>query len=106
MMRFMPWVVIAYAVIILGGGMMGFAKAHSWPSIIMGTIAAILLICAAIGMFNKSVLGYFGAMGIAFILSVFFTYRFFQSFKLMPAGLVAILSILTFIVLAAARLKP
>jgi uncharacterized membrane protein (UPF0136 family) len=106
MMKFMPWVVIAYAVVILGGGMMGYAKAHSWASIIMGTVSAILLICAAIAMFNKSVLGYFGAMGIAFILSIFFTYRFFQAFKMMPSGLMAVLSILTFVVLAAARLKP
>lgn len=104
-MKFMPWLVIIYALMILGGGIVGFAKAHSWPSIIMGTIAAILLLCCALGMFKESVLGYFASTGIAFLLSVFFTYRFLQAFKFMPAGLMSIVSIAVFIILVATKLK-
>jgi len=104
-MKYMPFVVIAYALIVLIGGMVGFAKAHSWPSIIMGTITAILLICAAIAMMNNLTLGFFSAAGITFLLSIFFMYRFLQSFHFMPGGLMAIISIATFVILLAAKIK-
>lgn len=104
-MRFMPWLVLLYSLIILGGGILGFSISHSWPSIIMGSISAILLICTAIAMFKGSVLGYFTAAGIAFLLAVFFTNRFIQTFKLMPSGLMAVISFLVFVILVAIKIK-
>lgn len=104
-MRFMPWVVLVYSLIILGGGIAGYSISQSWPSIIMGSISAILLICSAIAMFNNSVLGYFAAIGISFILAVFFTNRFIHSFKFLPGGLMAIISFLVFVVLVATKIK-
>lgn len=105
MMNLAPWVVLVYALIILSGGIAGFAAAHSWPSIIMGSLSAVLLVCAAIAMFKNSVLGYFAAVGIAFVLTVFFTNRFLHTFKLWPGGIMAIVSFLIFVFLVAAKLK-
>ncbi len=104
-MKFMPWLVILYAFILLGGGMTGYYTANSWPSLIAGSLSAILLIVSAISMFNKGLLGYFSAIGISFILSVFFMNRFINTFKIMPTGLVAIISIAVFIILVATKLK-
>jgi uncharacterized membrane protein (UPF0136 family) len=101
----MPWLVLVYALFILGGGIAGFSISHSWPSIIMGTISAIILICSSIAMYKGSVLGFFTAAGVTFILTVFFSNRFIHSFKFMPGGFLAILSFLVFVVLVAAKIK-
>jgi uncharacterized membrane protein (UPF0136 family) len=104
-MKFMPWLVLLYAFILLGGGMMGFYTSHSWPSLIAGSLSAIVLIVSAISLFNNGLLGYFLAVGLSFIFSIFFTNRFIDTFKIMPAGLMAIISMIVFILLVAAKLK-
>jgi uncharacterized membrane protein (UPF0136 family) len=104
-MKFVPWVVLVYSFLILGGGIVGFTISHSWPSIIMGSISALLLICSAIAMFNNSVLGYFTAAGVTLLLTIFFTTRFMHSYKFMPGGCMAILSFLVLVFLVIAKLK-
>lgn len=104
-MRLMPWLVLVYSFIVLGGGILGYSLSHSWPSLIMGSLSAILLICSSIAMFKGSLLGYFGATGITFILAIFFTNRFIYSFKFWPGGLMAILSFFVFVILAAAKIR-
>lgn len=104
-MRYMPWLVIIYGLIVLGGGMSGYYIAHSLPSLVAGSIASIALIICAISMFQKSVLGYFIATGISFLLTVFFANRFIGTFKLFPAGIMAIISLIVFIILVAIKLK-
>jgi uncharacterized membrane protein (UPF0136 family) len=104
-MKFMPLLVILYAFILIGGGMLGYYKAGSLPSLIMGCITGVILIVSAIGMFNKGLLGYFFSSGIAFAMAVFFTYRFTQTLKLMPTGMMAIISFIVFILLVAVKLK-
>jgi uncharacterized membrane protein (UPF0136 family) len=99
-MKFMPWLVLLYAFILLGGGMMGFYTSHSWPSLIAGSLSAIVLIVSAISLFNNGLLGYFLAVGLSFIFSIFFTNRFIDTFKIM-----AIISMIVFILLVAAKLK-
>lgn len=104
-MSFMPWLVIVYALVLLGGGMIGYYMANSWASLITGSITAIVLIISAISMFNKSLLGYFVAVAIAFLLTLFFANRFISTFKLMPTGLMVIVSLAVFIILVAVKLK-
>ncbi len=104
-MSFMPWLVIIYAFLLLGGGMMGYYMANSWASLIAGSLSAIILIICAISMFNKSLLGYFIAVGVAFALTIFFANRFIGTFKILPTGLMAIVSLAVFIILVAIKLK-
>lgn len=82
-----------YGILLLIGGIMGHIKANSLPSLIMGTTFAVLIIACAIAMIKESVLGYTCAIVLSVLLTAFFTYRFFLSFKFMPAGLMAIVSI-------------
>lgn len=104
-MKLMPWLVILYAFVLMGGGMMGYYKAGSLPSLLMGCVTGLILIVSAISMFNKDLLGYFLSCGIAFALAVFFTYRFVDTFKLIPTGLMAVISFIVFVILVAMKLK-
>lgn len=82
-----------YALLILTGGMIGYLKANSLMSLIMGGSFAVLLLLSAISMIKNQVLGYFSAIILTSALTVFFGYRFFTSWKMMPAGMMLILSV-------------
>ncbi len=82
-----------YAAFVLIGGMIGFATAHSLPSLIMGISFAVLLGICAWGMFKGCKLSRIGALILALLLMGFFGYRFFIAYKFFPAGMMAILSL-------------
>ena len=88
-----------YGVLVLVGGWVGYRKAGSRPSLISGLVSAAALFLAA----GLSLAGFrFGqwlAGGTALILLTFFGYRFVQSRKFMPAGLMILASLvaLTFL---------
>lgn len=90
-----------YAILVLVGGITGYTKASSFPSLIMGTGFSILLFISAVGQYKRSVLAQFGAIVLAAVLALFFLWRFFQTFSLMPAGVMVILSVLVLIPLIA-----
>lgn len=97
-MNFKANVTFAYALIVLIGGIIGFSKG-SHASLIMGVLFASLIGLSAVGMKKNYILGKFLAMGFTGILGLFFTYRFFLSYAVMPAGLMAILSVSVFCIL-------
>lgn len=98
-MNFKAVITFIYAAIILAGGMMGYIKAQSLPSLIMGTTFALLLTLSAIGILKDYLLGQFIAAGLAGLLALFFSYRFFQTMSFMPAGLIVILSLIVIFLL-------
>lgn len=82
-----------YALLLGGGGVMGFVKARSRPSLIAGLICAGLAAgCAAAG-FADPKLGRVLGMMLAFLLCIFFGYRYAIRPKFMPSGLMAIVSV-------------
>lgn len=85
--------IIVYAVFLFLGGVMGYVKANSLGSIIMGSISSILLLLSAVSIAKNQVLGYFSSIVLTVILTLFFGYRFFASWKMMPAGMMTILGI-------------
>lgn len=80
------WIYIA---LLLAGGLMGFLKAGSKASLIASSLFAVLLILFALGVlpfvYNWIVLAFLGA---------FFAYRWGKSKKMMPNGVMVILSFL------------
>ena len=86
------WIYIAFLVI---GGLIGFLKAKSKMSLIMSLAFAIPLALSALGKLNVQ---YLPEILIGFLL-VFFGMRFAKSKKLMPAGLMTILSAVALILL-------
>lgn len=83
-------IVWVYAVLIMAGGLMGFLKAKSKASLIMSTACAVPLVLVALGHLPVLV-----AQLIAGFLMVFFSVRYASSKKLMPAGMMAGLSLVT-----------
>lgn len=98
-MRCQAYVVLVYGLLLLVGGMIGFAKAHSYPSLYMGSLSAILVITSAVFMLKGVARASYFALGLSALLAIFFTYRFIFTMKFMPAGLMAILSIITVLIL-------
>lgn len=82
-----------YAVLLAAGGVLGFVKAGSRPSLVAGlgsaTVAVVCLVIAALG----SSIGIWLGVALAVALDGLFTYRFLKSRKFMPSGMMAIVSV-------------
>lgn len=89
-------VAFLYAALVLGGGIMGYAKAKSSPSLISGIVSAVLLGIAGWAMSRNQVWGLQLALILTALLTGLFAYRYLGSSKraFMPSGLMAVLSLL------------
>lgn len=101
-------IVILYSILVLAGGIIGFVKANSVPSLIMGTAFGVALFGNAIAMLKHSRIGTYLAAVLTLILTIFFAFRFAKSLLFMPAGLMCVaglvvLAALTTFVLAKRR---
>ncbi|MBE9156278.1 TMEM14 family protein [Nodosilinea sp. LEGE 06152] len=98
-----PWLLLLYAVLVLAGGVMGYLKARSKPSLISGLISgAALLIAWWITLSSSYNAGIGLATCLAIALLIIFSLRFRKTNKVMPAGLMAIVSLLCAAVFAIA----
>jgi uncharacterized membrane protein (UPF0136 family) len=73
-----------YGALLLAGGLMGYAKARSIPSLVSGGVAGALLIYASSQLDNAPSFGYPLSIGISALLTVFMGNRYLQSKKTMP----------------------
>ena len=94
-MNFSIIAAIAYGLLALLGGIMGYIKVKSKASLISGTTSGILLICAAIASLVGQGWGIFMAAAITVVLIVVFVIRFVKTRKFMPAGLMIVAGIPT-----------
>lgn len=81
-----------YALLVLIGGVIGFVKSGSTASIVMGSIFGLLLLLSSFLIHKKLVWGLYLSILLTAFLALFFGYRFMNSYKFMPAGLMCILS--------------
>ena len=96
-MQTAPIIVYVYAALIVVGGVIGYLKAKSLPSLIMGSLSTVLLMFAGYGMRTGQSWGLPLAVALTLFLLVFFSLRYLKSSPraFMPGGLMAILSLLT-----------
>jgi uncharacterized membrane protein (UPF0136 family) len=85
--------VLVYALLVLGGGIMGFKKAKSKPSLIAGLISAALLTSAFAMTMIDFKAGLLIADIVALALLLVFIIRLAKTKKFMPSGLMVIFSI-------------
>ncbi|OZJ04681.1 hypothetical protein BZG36_02544 [Bifiguratus adelaidae] len=83
----------AYALTVFVGGLIGYIKAGSVPSLVSGSVFAVL---AGLGARNVSRDGrnVLLALVVSLILCLVMGLRFSKSGKFMPAGLVSLLSLI------------
>ncbi len=84
---------IAYGVLAIIGGIMGYAQAKSKISLIAGCGCGALLILSAIAPLPEQRWGLIGASVVTVILLLAFVIRFIKTRKFMPAGLMLVLGV-------------
>lgn len=89
-----------YGVLLAVGGLVGFFKAGSRPSLIAGMLSAVAAF-AALGLtIGQSQLGPPLGMLLAIVLFILFGYRYaIKTGKFMPSGLLAVISLVVLAVM-------
>ncbi len=84
---------IVFGLLTLAGGIIGYVKAGSMPSLVAGGISGILLLVGALMMasYARPVLA--GLALISLVLAIRFVPAFASTGKIMPAGIMAVLSV-------------
>lgn len=90
---------IAYGVLVLAGGVVGYIQAKSKPSLISGSISGALLIIGGLMEWNAIPIGLTVAKVVTIALLVVFTLRLVKTRKFIPAGLMLITGVATLAIL-------
>lgn len=98
-MRLATAVTLIYGVLVLAGGILGYARGGSVASIVSGLICGLALLVAVWQMWQGSLAATYAALVVTLLLGLFFGFRFFKFGNWMPAGLMLLLSGATLIVL-------
>ena len=77
------------------GGIWGYIKSRSKPSLISGSISGILLIIAAVMQQQGNDLGLLLSKIITLLLVIVFTVRLIKTGKFMPSGIMLIAGVIT-----------
>jgi len=96
---------IVFGILTIAGGIVGYVKAGSMASIIAGSISGVLLLLAAWLLPEHQAAGLIVALVVSLLLAGQFIPKFFRTFKVMPAGLMSVLSAIGIIVAIAAWLR-
>ena len=96
---------IVFGVLTIAGGIIGYVKAGSVASIIAGSITGILLLVAAFLLPQHRAIGLATAFIISLLLAAQFVPKFIRTGKIMPAGMMAILSVIGLIAAIVAWVK-
>ena len=96
---------LVFGALTIIGGIIGYVKAGSLPSIIAGTITGILLLVAGWILPNNRTAGLAIAFIVSLLLAAQFVPKLIRTAKMMPAGLMSILSVIGIVVAIVAWLK-
>jgi uncharacterized membrane protein (UPF0136 family) len=96
---------IVFGALTIVGGIAGYAKAGSAASIIAGSITGVLLLVAAFLLPEHRAVGLATAFIISLVLAAQFIPKFVRTGRVMPAGLMSILSAIGITVALVAWIK-
>ena len=89
---------IIFGILTIAGGIIGYVKAGSMPSIIAGSITGILLVIAAWLLPEHRAAGLATALIVSLVLAAQFVPKFIRTGKAMPAGMMSILSVIGIVI--------
>jgi uncharacterized membrane protein (UPF0136 family) len=96
---------IIFGLLTIVGGVIGYVKAGSTPSLIAGAISGLALLAAAFLLPNNVAVGLIIAGVVSVALAGRFVPAFMKTGKIMPAGMMAALSVIGVIVAIVAWIK-
>ena len=96
---------IAFGVLTIAGGVLGYVKAGSVASIVAGAITGVLLLVAAFMLPEHRVAGLATAFIISLLLGAQFVPKFIRTGRVMPAGMMSILSVIGIVAVIVAWVK-
>ncbi|PYK03840.1 MAG: hypothetical protein DME63_01535 [Verrucomicrobia bacterium] len=96
---------LVFGALTIVGGIIGYVKAGSLPSIIAGAITGVLLLVAGFLLPEHRAAGIATAFVVSFLLAAQFVPKFIRTGKMMPAGMMSILSVMGLVVAIVAWLK-
>ena len=96
---------IVFGALTIAGGVMGYVKAGSVVSIVAGSIAGVLLLVAAFLLPDHRAAGLATAFIISLLLAAQFIPKFMKTGRIMPAGMMSILSAIGVIAAIVAWIK-
>ena len=89
---------IVFGLLTVAGGIIGYVKAGSVPSIIAGAITGVLLLIAAFLLPENRLWGLGLALITSLLLAGQFVPKFIRTGKVMPAGMMSILSVIGIVI--------
>jgi len=96
---------IVFGALTIVGGIIGYVKAGSVASIIAGSITGVLLLVAAFVLPEHHMVGLATACIVSLLLAAQFIPKFLRTGKVMPAGIMSLLSVIGIIVVIVAWVK-
>jgi uncharacterized membrane protein (UPF0136 family) len=96
---------VIYGALTIIGGLIGYFKAGSVISAVSGTIAGLLLLLAAWLLTSNQMAGLLIALIVSLLLAGRFVPKFLSTGKIMPAGMMSLLSVVGLVFVVAAWLK-
>lgn len=91
-MKFFSYAISAFSLLVLSGGVYGFLKASSVPSLVMSLVFFILLLIGSVQVYKGNIKALYLSAITVFALHLFFLMRFLKTLKLMPAGVMVLLT--------------
>ncbi|MBD1935698.1 MULTISPECIES: TMEM14 family protein [Cyanophyceae] len=90
---------IAYGILAIIGGIIGYSQAQSKVSLISGIVSGILLILGGVMQLQGQAWGLILATVVTAVLVIVFAIRLAKTRKFMPAGLMSVLGLVTLAVM-------
>lgn len=97
---------IIYGTLVEVGGIIGFVKARSRPSLISGISAGALLTASGVMVLLNVPIGTYLGLFVTIALCAIFAWRFVKTKALMPSGMMLLISIIVALILLAIMFLP
>jgi len=100
-LKFGQVILLVWALVVAAGGVMGYVKAQSLPSLVAGIVCGALLFGSYWVSRRYLLRGYRAGIGVSAVLAVTFGWRLWKTGAFMPSGLMLILSVVVLVALFA-----